>query len=96
MRTVLSFILCIMLSPFLVCDPQIGVDYYNIYQNGIKIGSEITAELDGSLKYDLALIQPGVYDWTVEACNVWGCAITPDPFVSPGIMSIPVNLHLIK
>lgn len=81
-------------APYLVCDPQAGVQTYNVYRDGVEVGADIAAQPDGSLRYDLAAIPPGAYDWTAEACNVWGCAITPDPFVSPGAMSAPVNLHL--
>lgn len=84
----------VLAAPFLVCDPQAGVDYYHIYQDGVQIGADILAQPDGSLHYDLSAIAPGAYDWTAEACNVWGCEITPNPYVSPGAMSPPQNLRL--
>lgn len=83
-------------APFLICDPQNGVDTYNIYIDGTSVANDITAEPDGSVRYDLQGITPGQYQFTAEACNVWGCSEVSDPFVSPAATAKPSGLLLIK
>ncbi len=81
-------------APFLVCDPQAGVDYYKIYQDNVLLVDNHLAEADGSLRYDLQDITPGSYAWHVEACNDWGCKRTVDPYISDGAITAPQNLRL--
>ncbi len=83
-------------NPFLVCDPQAGVDTYNVYQDDALIASDVPAESDGSIKYDLKDITPGAYNWDVEACNDWGCEKTVDPYLSDTAIQNPENLRLSK
>ena len=84
----------VLAAPFLVCDPQAGVETDNVYQDGIEIGTDIAAQPDGSLRYDLQAITPGVYNFTANACNVWGCSEVSDPFVSPAATSTPAGLTI--
>jgi len=81
-------------APFLICDPQAGVETYNLFADGEQVAGGIPVQADGSLRYDLAGMAPGAYTFTVEACNVWGCSEVSDPFVSPGAMQKPVHLNL--
>ncbi len=81
-------------APFLVADAPPAdqqITHYNIYQDGVDIAT-FYGEV---LSYDLAGVVPGAYNWTVEACNVWGCEMTPDPYISPGGAGSPMNLKLI-
>ena len=79
----------------LVCDPQAGVESYMVYQDGNRIAEYHPAQADGSLDYDLTGVAPGVYTFTAEACNAWGCSDPSDPFVSPDAAGKPTNLNLI-
>jgi hypothetical protein len=100
MKKLLTFFVIIFLAfasmadaaPFLVCDPppaEQQITSYNIYKDAVLEGT-----YDGEiLNYDLAGITPGAYDWTAEACNVWGCEITPDPYISPSAATSPLNLN---
>lgn len=89
---VLLFTTTAWAGPFLVCDsPPVNeqVTSYNIYKDGILEGT-----FDGeTLNYDLQGVTPGAYDWTAEACNVWGCEITPDPYISPLAVEAPQGLR---
>ena len=99
MKSILVFLLMVLMAttafaaPFLVADPppaEQQVIHYNVYKNGVLEGT-FTGE---TLNYDLEGIVPGVYNFTAEACNVWGCTITPDPYVSPGVAGTPMSLRL--
>ena len=81
-------------APFLICDPQAGVETYQVYQDGAEIAADVPAEADGSLRYDLVGVVPGVYEFTAKSCNVWGCsALSPDPFTSPGAAQPPIGIR---
>jgi hypothetical protein len=80
----LSYNTLAIAAPFLACDPQEGVESYTVYQDGVEIATDVPAELDGSLKYDMVGITPGSYEFNARACNVWGCsAVSPNPTQSP-------------
>ena len=64
-------------APYLVCDPQEGVIGYTL--TGLT-EQNIAAQVDGSLKYDLAPLANGTYTVSVAACNMWGCGDSV-PFV---------------
>ena len=83
-------------SPFLICDPQDGVETYTIYQDGAELAQNIIPEEDGSFKYDLSGMAPGAYEFTAKACNVWGCSNASVPFVSPGGLSTPIDLQMTR
>jgi hypothetical protein len=85
MRKVIIGVLAILLlsapgwaAPFLVCDPQGGVEWY-IIQEGGQTDIKTPAEADGSIKYDMSSVAEGTHLWNVKACNVWGCS-APSPF----------------
>ena len=83
-----------LLSPFLVCDGQLGVTYYVITGDPFFTGN-IPAQSDGSIKKDLAGIPAGTHTIQAVACSeFWGCS-NPSPFVfssaspaSPGALRI--------
>ena len=82
-------------APFLACDPQAGAETYVIFQDGVEIDTGIAAEADGSLRYDLAGVTPGQYEFNAKACNVWGCSeLSAAPFISPEAMSQSSGLRL--
>jgi len=99
MRKVIIGVLAILLlsapgwaAPFLVCDPQAGVESYIISEEGQP---DITtpAEEDGSIKYDMASVAEGTHLWSVKACNAWGCS-APSPFGFT--KSLPTGLQNVR
>ena len=83
-------------SPFLICDPQAGVETYEVYRDGVLVAADIPAQPDGSIRYDLAAETPGQYAYTAKACNMWGCSSLSDPFQSPAVVSAPSGLGMVK
>jgi hypothetical protein len=81
-------------KPFIVCDPQAGVQGYEI--TGIPgVPGMVAATVDGAIKYDLAGIPIGTYNATIKPCNVWDCgeaAVMP-PFTKT-VPVKPVNVRL--
>jgi hypothetical protein len=74
MKKPFSMIFCLMLivlplttfADSLVCDPQAGVtDYRVVGLDPARVN--VSAEGDGSLKYDVAVLAPGSYSGSVEA-----------------------------
>lgn len=99
MRKVIIGVLAILLlsapvwaAPFLVCDPQEGVEWY-IIQEGGQTDIKTPAEADGAIKYDLGSVPEGSHLWNVKACNVWGCSET-SPFSFTRLL--PGNLQNIR
>ena len=97
--TILSIVLFPVLAfavPFLVCDSppadQEGAQY-EVFQDSVSLGI-VNAEPDGSLKYDLQGITPGVYSWTATAINVWGVSLPSNPYQSPSVVLPPSNFRL--
>ena len=67
-------------TPFLVCDPQAGVDGYEIEFLDFVAGQSIPAEADGSIRLDMApLALDGTYNIEIRAVNLWGRS-DPTPF----------------
>jgi len=103
MRKLLTALLFFLLpgvaftGPFLICDPQPGVETYQVYQDNVLLSDNVAAQTDGSLKYDLKDITPGKYSFTSKACaGPWGCSTLSDPFVSPEPVSKPTGMRLTK
>lgn len=94
-RQLLAFIL---LSPFLVCDPQPGVGITFFQLDGLWV-TTASAEADGSIRLDLADSVPGQsYTVRAKACTeLWGCSdwSVPFEFTRPDI-AIPANMRLGK
>jgi len=67
-------------TPFLVCDPQAGVEGYEIENLDFVSGQSIPAEADGSIRLDMApLALDGSYNIEIRAVNLWGRS-DPTPF----------------
>ena len=83
-------------APFLVCNPQAGVNYYTISGDPFWTAN-ITAQTDGSLKSDVAGIPNGNHVISVVACSeLWGCSTsTPFSFSSAKPLS-PAALIITK
>lgn len=99
MRTLLTICVVLLAStvsaaPFLVCDPQEGVDSYNIYRDGELVGSDVPAQPDGSLRLDVAPYR-GAAEWTATATNVWGDSEPSNPYQSPAATSSPAGLRIV-
>jgi hypothetical protein len=93
----LSYNTLAIAAPFLVCDPQEGVETYEVYQNGGLIAGNIPSQADGSLKYDMAEITPGSYEFNAKACSVWGCSeLSADPTQSPAPSQPPTGLGMTR
>ena len=88
------FTLCFA-APFLVCDPQEGIDSYNIIENTVPLPIVVPAQADGSLKWDLASVTVGQHNISVSACSaVWGCtAAVPFVYARPAL-NTPVGIRL--
>lgn len=97
---IIGLLLCNTLAgaaPFLICDPQQGVDKYEVYQDGTEIATDIPAQPDGSLRYDMAGITPGSYEFNAKACGVWGCStLSANPTQSPAPSSPPTGLEMVR
>jgi len=84
-------------GPFLTCDapdPLEQVLYYNVYQDTLPIGTMIVAESDGSIRFDMEGITPGVYSFTLEAVNAWGNSAPSNPIQSPTGATAPVGVTI--
>lgn len=64
-------LLAILLTPFLVCDPNPGADKVILEINGVEI-PEFATEADGSLRYDLTGLAEGDFTIRAKAGNKWG------------------------
>jgi hypothetical protein len=88
-------------NPFIVCDPQTGVQYYKV-TGGAWVVSPVTAQADGSVKMDIVAAPVGVSNMTFSACKddvIWGeqCSVTtPFSFTRPATPTIPVGAKLVK
>jgi hypothetical protein len=84
-------------GPYLICDPNLNTEWYEVDQLDFVSGQTIPAETDGSVRLDLApLAVDGSYDILIRACNIWGCSMPDVPFTftkSPS-PSEPVNPRL--
>jgi len=84
-------------APFLVCDPQAGIEYYTVLQDGAEIATDVPAQPDGSLRYDMEGIIPGEYEFNAKACNVWGCSeVAVDPTQSPAPSQPLTGLQMVR
>lgn len=66
----LIVLLCVFLAPAfadsLTCDPQAGVTDY-LVQGLDPARTSVTAETNGSVKYDVSTLAPGQYNGTLQA-----------------------------
>jgi hypothetical protein len=84
-------------APFLECDPQTGVEWYELTGLPAPLdGSHVPAQADGAIRMDLAQTPiGGPYALRVRACNIWGCSdYVPFEFARPGAPIPPAGLRL--
>lgn len=104
MKKIIYLVLIILISvgsvsadPFLICDPQAGVETYEAYRDGELMEADIPPEPDGSMRYDLEGIDPGAYSFTAKACvGDWGCSELSDPYLSNTPMSKPTGIAIAR
>lgn len=88
-------------APFLICDPQTGVQYY-VLTGPAWVPTNVVAQPDGSLKMDVATAPAGTSSLTVKACSddpIWltVCSTaTPFNLVRPSLPLTPLGIKLIK
>ena len=64
-------IMTILLAIFLVCDPQAGVVTYNLDVGGTVV-SDIPAESDGSILYNVDHLSAGLHSFKLQAVDEGG------------------------
>jgi hypothetical protein len=88
-------------NPFIVCDPQTGVQYYKV-TGAAWVASPVTAQADGSIKMDIVGAPTGTSNLNFSAClndPVWGelCSVTaPFSFTKPTAPILPAGVKLVK
>jgi hypothetical protein len=97
------FATSVMAAPFLVCDPQSGVQTYLLTGPSWVVTTPVSAQVDGSLKYDVASSMVGNNSLTIKACKsdpIWGAVCStsvPFSFVRPAAtLSVPSGLGLVS
>ena len=98
MKTIFTIIFCLIAamaqaSPFLISDPNADTTSYQF--TGDAFFTTKTAEVNGSLRYDLTGIPPGTHAIAVAACNMWGCSKTVPFEFSATKPSAPGGLRLV-
>lgn len=90
-----KLICIILISPFLVCDPQPGVTIYRL--SGLGDNQTVYAQSDGSMMMDMAGVAIGDHSIKVRACaEPWGCSeSSPFSFTRPSL-SIPGGIRIGK
>ena len=98
--TILLFPINALCSPFLVCDPQATVTHYKITGDAFWTGN-IPAQVDGSIRTELATIPVGVHNIAAVACRtdaIWGEACSssaPFSFTRPAAPITPAGVKLL-
>ncbi len=106
MKITLILALCLLptlvfASPFLVCDPQIGVTYYKL-TGPLWVTGIVQAQADGSINMDVSVAIIRNNPLTVAACKddpLWGemCSnAVPFAFTRPASPVGPVGIGLKK
>ena len=91
---VFAFVSSVFAAPFLVCDPQTGVEKYILEINAVEI-PEFAAEPDGSIRYDLAGLAEGAFTVRCKAGNVWGWSAYSVPLdFTKALPQNPMNLRV--
>jgi hypothetical protein len=99
MLMVVGMVTAAMAAPFLVCDPQTGVQYYQI-TGASYLSGNIIAQTDGSLRVDVGSAVVGTTNLTVKACKAdtaWGevCSVSvPFALVRPAAPVAPIGIKL--
>lgn len=64
-------LMTILLAVYLVCDPQVGIVSYNVDIGG-TIVSDIPAESDGSILYNVDHLSVGLHSFKLQAVGQGG------------------------
>ena len=56
----------------LVCDANPGIGFYDIEVNGAVVATDVPAEADGSLKWNVDAFTPGNYSFRVRCMEAIG------------------------
>jgi hypothetical protein len=105
MKTLITVIAALALAaaahaaPWLVCDPQAGVDYYEL-TGPAWVPVTVQAQPDGSIRMDVSGAYVGVNALTVRACadqgELWGCSeAVPFEFTRPEKVNIPSGFRIV-
>ena len=88
-------------APFIVCDPYPSTGAQPTYfvvvpDGGAAVSSPPLTQTDGGkiLHYDLASIANGQHNYTVAACDTWGCTAAVPFSFTKGVLSAPSGLRL--
>lgn len=87
-------------APYIVCDPQSGVQYYKVSGASWVPTGNVPAQADGSIKMDIATAPVGTSNLSFVACKTtaeWGevCSTaTPFSFTRPQSPTAPTGLKL--
>jgi len=83
-------------GPFLVCDPQAGVEKYELEIDGTVMASDIPAEADGSVRYDMTGTANGSYNLRLRCSNLWGMSEWSQPLaIVVQVCGEPQTLRLV-
>src|SRR5512139_2943117 len=74
-------------SPFLACDPQVGVTQYELEANGTTAGL-FPAQPDGSVRIDLVAYTTGKYTFRLRALGNQAWSDWSDPFTAEKLATI--------
>lgn len=89
----LLFSVSTALADSLICDPQAGVISYNL-EIDLVIVSDIPAEPDGSINYDLAGMSPGPHTFKAQAIGQGGWPSDWSPPLNATKPESPLNLRV--
>ena len=67
MQKILGLLCTVLITAFLVCDPQLGVVSYKLELNGVADTVSYLAEPDGSAKINIDGYSPGNYTFRLKA-----------------------------
>jgi hypothetical protein len=94
------FPVVVLASPFLVCDPYptTGVQpaYFSIVPDGgaaIASTPELVTGGAVRLHHDMAGVTTGIHNWTVAACNEWGCSSAVPFGFTKSVPGAPANIR---
>jgi hypothetical protein len=88
-------------APFLVCDPQSGVQVYKL-TGPVWVPATVPAQPDGAIRMDITAAEAGaITSLTVKACKsdpIWGeqcSAAVPFEFTRPAAPPTPAGIRLV-
>lgn len=79
-----------------MCDPQVGVDTYDVELDGTVIATEYPAEADGSIRFDMVGTVDGDHSIRIKAKNLWGEAWSTPFAFTKSVPQPPSGMGLFK